>query len=596
MTETKQITTVSDFFVERLSAWGVERIFGHPGDGINGILGALNRAGNHPAFIQAPHEELASLMACGHAKLTGQIGVCLATQGPGAIHLLNGLYDAKLDHQPVVAIIGHPSQMALGANFQQEIDLVSLYKDVASAYCQLLSSPEQVRHAIDRAFRIAQAERTVTCLIVPHDLQKEEAVEQPPQAHGAMHSGIGYATPVVTPSPEDLQRAADVLNAGSKVAILAGAGALGAGDAIAQVAERLGAGVAKALLGKAALPDDLPFVTGSAGWLGTSASNQMLKACDTLLMIGTGFPYTEFLPKEGQARGVQIDINEGMLSIRFPMEVNLAGDSAATLEQLLPLLEAKSDTSWRQQIEAWKQEWLQQAETWAHQPAEPLNPQLVFHELSPRLPDECIITGDCGSSTVWYARYLQMRPGMQGTLSGTLATMGSGLPYAVAAKFAYPDRPVVAIIGDGAMQMSGINSLITVAKYWQQWRNPVMVILVLNNRDLNYVTWEQRVMEGEPKFPASQDLADFPYARYAELLGLTGVRMERPEDVVPGWEQAFGSDRPVVVEAIVDPHIPTFPPKLTQEQKEKLHQALQEGDPDAKEVWQHVKQMGFIDS
>jgi pyruvate dehydrogenase (quinone) len=594
MTQTEPVATVSDFIVQRLTAWGVERIYGYPGDGINGILGALNRAGNRPEFIQAPHEELASLMACAHAKFTGQPGVCLATQGPGAVHLLNGLYDAKLDHQPVVAIVGQPAQMSLGSHFQQEIDLVALYKDVAGAYCQMLTSPAQVRHVIDRAFRIAQSERTVTCVIVPHDLQRLEAVAEPPHEHGAMHSGVGYAAPLVVPSAGDLRRAADVLNAGEKIALLVGAGALNAGQEVAQVAERLGAGVAKALLGKAALTDDLPFVTGSVGWLGTSASNQMLMACDTLLMVGSGFPYTEFLPKAGQARGVQIDINERMLSLRYPMEVNLVGDSAATLEGLLPLLEPRTASAWRQQIEHWKRDWQQQAEQWAMQESKLLNPQRVFFELSPRLPQDCILTGDCGSSTVWYARYLQIRPGTRASLSGTLATMGSGLPYAIAAKWAHPDRPVVAIVGDGAMQMSGINSLITVAKYWRQWRDPRLAVLVLNNRDLNYVSWEQRVMEGEPKFTASQDIPDFPYARYAELLGLKGVRMERPSDVAHAWDEALAADRPVVVEAITDPNIPPLPPQLKPEQQKKLHQALQSGDPDAEDVVQALQRQGLL--
>jgi len=533
-------------------------------------------------------------MACAHAKFSGQVGVCLATQGPGAVHLLNGLYDAKLDHQPVVAIVGQPSQMALGANFQQEIDLISLYKDVAGAYCQMLSSPAQVRHAIDRAFRIAQSERTVTCLIVPHDLQREQALAEPPHEHGAMHSGIGYAAPLIVPSAGDLERAADVLNAGSKVAILAGAGALKAGDQVAQVAEQLGAGVAKALLGKAALPDNLPFVTGSVGWLGTSASNQMMQQCDTLLMVGSGFPYTEFLPQQGQARGVQIDIDQRMLSLRYPMEVNLVGDSAVTLQALLPLLKPKRDGVWRQQIERWKREWQQQAQAWAMQEAQALNPQRVFFELSPRLSQQCILAGDCGSSTVWYARYLQIQPGMQASLSGTLATMGSGVPYAVAAKFTHPDRPVLAIVGDGAMQMNGISGLITIAKYWQQWRDPRLVVLVLNNRDLNYVTWEQRVIEGEPKFTASQDLPDFPYAGYAELLGLKGVRMEQPDDVARGWDEALSADRPVVVEAIVDPNIPALPPELKPEQQQKLRQALQNGDPDAEDVMKRLQRQGLL--
>lgn len=586
--------TVSDFLLERLRAWGVERIYGYAGDGINGILAALNRAGNQPVFIQSAHEELAALMACAHAKYTGEVGVCLATSGPGAIHLLNGLYDASADHQPLVAIVGQQPRMALGGRYQQENDLITLFKDVAGAFCQLLVEPTQARHLVDRAFRIALAERAVTCLIIPHDVQLLEAVEQPPQEHGAIFSGIGYSEPQIVPRQEDLQRAADVLNAGSKVALLVGAGALHATDEVIEAAERLGAGVAKALLGKAAVPDDLPFVTGSAGWLGTLASNRMLQQCDTLLMIGSGFPYSEFLPREGEARGVQIDRQGRMLSLRYPMEVGLVGDSAATLRALLPLLRQKEDSAWREQIARWNDEWRQMAERWANQQTELLNPQLVFAELSPRLPDDVILAGDSGSSTVWYARYLQIRRGMLASLSGTLATMGSALPYATAAKFAYPDRLAIAILGDGAMQMNGLNQLITVAKYWKEWRDPRLVVLVLNNRDLNYVTWEQRAMEGEPKFPASQDLLDFPYADFAELMGLQAVRMERPEDVAPGWEQALAADRPVVVEAITDPHVPTLPPELKPEQEQKLRQALAGGDPDAPEVLTMLRRAGLL--
>ena len=585
---------VSDFIVRRLGEWGVTRLYGYSGDGINGILGALGRAGNRPELIQPPHEELCALMATGHAKFTGQVGVCLATQGPGAIHLLNGLYDARLDHQPVVAIVGQQAQMSMGAHYQQEVDLLTLFKDVAGEYVQMMSTPEQVRHVIDRAFRTALAERTVTCIIVPHDLQEQDAVEQPPHEHGAIPSAVGWSPPTVVPSADDLKRAAEVLNAGRKVAILVGAGAIHATDEVIEVAERLGAGVAKALLGKAALPDDLPFVTGSVGWLGTRASNEMMAKCDTLLMVGSGFPYTEFLPREGQARGVQIDIDGRMLSIRYPMEVNLVGDSAETLRALLPHLREKTDRSWRQTVEANVQAWWREVEQHAMYEADPLNPQRVFWELSPRLPDGCILTGDSGSSTVWYARNLKIRRGMLASLSGTLATMGSALPYAIAAKFAHPDRPVVATMGDGAMQMSGMNALLTVAQHWRRWNDPRLIVLVLNNRELAYVTWEQRVMEGDPKFAPSQDIPDFPYARFAELLGLKGIRVDAPDAVGPAWDEALAADRPVVFEAVTDPTVPTLPPELQPKQLEKLTSALSKNDPDAKAVTQRLIQEGHL--
>src|SRR4051812_30578630 len=470
---------VSDYLVRRLRAWGVRRIYGYSGDGINGLLGALNPAGNDPTFIQVRHEENASLMACAHAKFTGAVGVCLATQGPGAIHLLNGLYDAKLDHQPVVAIVGDIAQVSGGSRFQQEVDLQTLFKDVASAFLEVATDPAQIRHLVDRAMRIAIAKRTVTCIIVPHDVQNEEAVPAPPNEHGAMHSAIGYAPPRVVPQPADLQRAADVLNAGHRVAMLIGAGAFGARSEVIETAKVLGAGVAKALLGKAAVPDDLPFVTGSVGWLGTAASNDMMAKCDTLLMVGSGFPYTEFLPREGQARAVQIDIDPGMLSLRYPMEVELVGDSEETLRALLPLLQPKTDRSWRREIEASVRAWGEEAERRALQPADPVNPQLVFRELSTRLPDNCILAADSGTSTVWYARDLAIRSGMLASVSGTLATMGCGLPYAIAAKFAYPDRPALALIGDGAMQMSGMTELLTVEKYWRDWADPRLILLIL---------------------------------------------------------------------------------------------------------------------
>ena len=572
--------TVGDFVWERLHAWGVRRVFGYPGDGINGLIGALDRAKDRIRFVQVRHEEMAAFMACAHAKYTGEVGVCLATSGPGAIHLLNGLYDARADHQPALAIVGQQARAALGGHYQQEVDLHSLFKDVAGAFVQQASVPAQIRHMVDRAMRIAMAERKVTCLIIPNDLQELDAVETPPREHGTVHSGIGYERPLVMPAPDQLRRAAEALNAGSKVAMLVGAGALHATDEIIAVADRLGAGVAKALLGKAAVPDDLPFVTGSIGLLGTRPSYDMMMRCDTLLMVGSGFPYSEFLPKEGQARGVQIDIEPGMLSLRYPMEVNLVGDSRATLEALLPLLERKADRSWREDIEKGVAEWWRTLEARAMQPAEPLNPQRVFWDLSPRLPERCIVAGDSGSHTNWYARDVRLRRGMMGTLSGGLASMGSGMPYAIAAKFAHPDRPVLAICGDGAMQMNGMNALITVARYWKEWADPRLVVLVLNNRDLNQVTWEQRAMAGDPKFPGSQSLPDLPYHRYAEMLGLGGIFVDSPDRVAPAWEQAFAADRPTLVEFYTDPNVPPLPPHIKFAQAKKFATTLLHGDPD----------------
>ncbi|HMR65732.1 MAG TPA: thiamine pyrophosphate-requiring protein, partial [Anaerolineae bacterium] len=532
--------TVADFLVQRLHQWGITRVYGYPGDGINGIMGAFQEAakdGQGPIWTQVRHEEMAAFMACGHAKFTGEVGVCVATSGPGAIHLLNGLYDAKMDHQPVVALVGQQARMALGGSYQQEVDLISLYKDVAKAYVHMVTVPEQLPDVVDRAVRIALVERTVTCLIFPNDIQNEPAVaiEDLPRTHGVVYGSVGYAAPRITAPQDEIQRAAEVLNSGQKVAILIGAGARRAAAEVVQVADLLGAGVAKALLGKDVLPDDLPFVTGSIGLLGTEPSDYMMKNCDTLLMIGSSFPYAEFLPKPGQARGVQIDIDGRMIGIRYPMEVNLVGDSTTTLQDLLPLLRRKADRSWREKIEEKVVDWWEVTEGRAMNEAKPVNPQRVFWELSPLLPDNCILTADSGSAANWFARDVKIREGMRASLSGNLATMGPGVPYAIAAKFAYPHRVPVALVGDGAMLMNGINELVTIAHYWQEWPDPRLVILVLHNNDLNQVTWEMRVMEGNPKFAASQYVPDFPYARYAEMLGLKGIRVDAPEAIRLAW-------------------------------------------------------------
>ncbi len=576
--------TVSDFLLKRLHAWGVRHIYGYPGDGINGIMGALGRAqdnGLDLTFVQSRHEELSAFMACGHAKFTGEVGVCLATSGPGAIHLLNGLYDAKLDHQPVVAIVGQQARAALGGDYQQEVDLLSLFKDVAHEFVHMATTPEQVRHLVDRAIRIARDQRTVTCIILPNDLQDLDAVEAPPHKHGTVHSGIDKPAMHVAPPDEELRKAAEILNAGEKVAMLVGAGALHATDEIIAVAERLGAGVAKALLGKAAVPDDLPYVTGSIGLLGTKPSWELMKDCDTLLMVGSSFPYSEFLPQEGQARGVQIDIDGRKLNLRYPMELGLVGDARETLRALLPLLVPRQSDRWRKTVEKNTKQWWEILEARAMSEADPVNPQRVFWELSPRLPEDCIITCDSGSAANWYARDLKFRRGMMGSLSGGLATMGPAVPYAIAAKFAHPDRPVVALVGDGAMQMNGINGLITIAKYWREWRNPRLAIMVLNNGDLNQVTWEQRAMQGDPKYEASQVLPNFPYAAFARMLGLEGIRVERPEELASAWDTALRSNTPVLLEVLTDPNVPPLPPHITREQAMAYLSALWNRDPDS---------------
>jgi pyruvate dehydrogenase (quinone) len=572
--------TTGDFLVERLIGWGIKRIYGYPGDGINGIMGGLNRHRNEIEFIQTRHEEIAAFMACAHAKFTGETGVCMATSGPGAIHLLNGLYDAKMDNQPVVAIVGQQARNSIGAYYQQEVDLISLFKDVAHNYVHMASTPEQIRQLIDEAFRIAKAERDVTCIIIPNDVQEMDAVESPPRKHGNTLTSIGYSFPNIIPREDDLKQAADILNNGKKVAILVGQGAMNASDEVMQVAEILGAGVAKALLGKCVLPDTLPFVTGPIGLLGSKPSWDMMAECDTFFMIGTGFPYVEFLPKEGQAKAVQIDIKARMLGLRYPTDVKLHGDSALTLRELIPMLETKSDRSWRKRLEDDLKEWWKILEVRSMHPANPINPQRLFWELSPKLPDNCILTSDSGSAANWFARDVKVRKGMMSSLSGNLATMCPGVPYALAAKINHSERVVISMVGDGAMQMLGNNGLIDVKKYCHNWKDPRFIVLVLDNKDLNQVTWEQRILSGDAKFSASQDIPEFPYAAYADNLGFIGIELDKPEHISRAWDDALRADRPVVIDAHCDPDVPTIPPHITFEQAKAYVSAVYKGDPD----------------
>ncbi|HEY1813659.1 MAG TPA: thiamine pyrophosphate-requiring protein [Kofleriaceae bacterium] len=585
--------TVSDQIIQRLYTWGVRTIYGYPGDGINGLIGALGRSDGKIRFIQTRHEEIAAFMACAHAKYTGEVGVCMATSGPGAIHLLNGLYDAASDHQPVVAIVGQAATTAMGGSYQQEVDLLSLFKDVAHNYVQECLSPAAARHQIDRAMRIAVAERCVTAVIVPNDIQEMDEVEIPPHEHNMLASGAGYHRGVVVPAKDDLRAAAEILNSGERVAMLVGAGALEASQEVLAIADVLGAGIAKALLGKAVVPDDLPFVTGAIGLLGTEPSDKLMEKCDTLLMVGSSFPYAEFLPKPGKARGVQIDLAPGMLSLRYPMEVCLHGDAAQTLRALLPMLTRKSDTDWRDDIAEWNTDWWRLVEKRAMADAKPINPQRIFWELSPRLPDNAILSADSGSCAGWWARDLKIRSGMKATLSGNLATMGPAMPYAAAAKFAFPDRPVIATVGDGAMQMIGNNVLITIAAHYKEWKDPRLVVIVLNNGDLNQVTWEQRVMAGDPKFEVSQNLPPFQYARYAQILNLNGIMVDTPDKIVPALEEALHADRPTLIECIVDPEVPPLPPHVTFKEAKNFMSAVGHGDVHrwhmieqaAKQVW-----------
>ncbi|MFF5496540.1 thiamine pyrophosphate-requiring protein [Streptomyces aquilus] len=573
-------TKVSDHILARLREWGVEHVFGYPGDGINGLLAAWGRAENRPRFVQSRHEEMSAFEAVGYAKFSGRVGVCAATSGPGAIHLLNGLYDAKLDHVPVLAIVGQTHRTAMGGSYQQEVDLHTLFKDVASDFVETVTVPEQLPNVLDRALRTAYARRAPTAIIIPGDVQE---LDYAPPTHEfkMVPSSLDRSSWTAVPSEESLNRAAEILNSGDKVAVLVGQGAAGARTEVGRIAELLGAGVAKALLGKDVLSDELPYVTGSIGLLGTRPSYELMRDCDTLLTIGSSFPYTQFMPEFGKARGVQIDIDPHMVGMRYPYEVNLVGDAKATLERLIPLLNgAERGRQWYDTVCDNVRRWREVMGRRAEQSADPINPEYVVHALDPLLPGNAIVSSDSGSAANWYARHLTMRPGMRSSLSGTLATMGCGVPYAIGAKFAHPDRPAIALVGDGAMQMNGLAELITAAKYQDLWEDPRLVIGVFNNHDLNQVTWEMRAMEGAPSFLPSQELPDVQYAAFARSLGLTGIRVEKPEDVEAGWRAGLEADGPAVIEFLTDPAVPPIPPHATWDQMEATAASILKGDAD----------------
>jgi pyruvate dehydrogenase (quinone) len=570
---------VADVLLQRLRDWDVKQVFGYPGDGINGLLAAWGRADNNPQFVQSRHEEMSAFEAVGYAKFSGNVAVCAATSGPGAIHLLNGLYDAKLDHVPVVAIVGQTERSALGGSYQQEVDLLSLYKDVCSDYVQMCVVPQQLPNLIDRAIRIAATEHAPTALIFPSDVFELD-YEPPQHAFKQVPSSLGLTS--VTPRADDaaVRQAAEILNSGEKVALLVGQGARGCLPEITQLADTLGAGAAKALLGKDVLPDDLPWVTGPIGLLGSVPSYRMMMDCDTLLTIGSNFPYTQFLPPLDQARAIQIDRSGKWIGMRYPYELNLVGDARATLRTLLPLLEAKSERKWRESIESDVAEWWDVLERRAMIDADPVNPMRIFHELSKQLPADAIVAADSGSAANWYARHLRFQDGVRGSLSGTLATMGPGVPYAIGAKWAHPDRPAIALVGDGAMQMNGMAELITIGRYWQQWDDPRLIVAVLHNNDLNQVTWEMRAMEGAPKFTESQNLPDIDYAGFARAIGLHALNVDSPDGVAPAWEQALSADRPSVLDIRCDPDVPPIPPHATFDQVKAMAGAAMKGDED----------------
>lgn len=571
--------TIADLVVERLRAWRVPRVFGHPGEGVALIVESLRRAGGDPAFVPSRHEEAAGFMASGHAKFTGGVGICLATQGPGALHLLGGLYDAKLDSKPVVAIVGQQTHSALGSAYQ-EIELPRLFSDVCAQFLRIAAVAEQVPYLVDQAIRTALSTRSPTCLVVPHDLLGQEVPDgmPHPDGGGVIAASPGLPPARVVPHEQDLNAAAQLLAAGRRVAILVGQGGYGAADEIMELADRIGAGVATSLLGKPVLDERLPYHTGVLGQVGTEASAQLMAGCDTLLMIGTNDPWTGYYPVPGQATAVQIDIDGSRLATRYPIDVPLIGDARETLRALLDRIPSRNNGDWRDTVEIAVDRARTETSARADAPARQVNPRLVLHELSARLPVDASVAVDVGSVTYWYARHLQLPPGVRAHLCGTLASVGSALPYAVAAKLAAPDRPVLALLGDGAMQSSGLAELITVAQRWPEWSDPRFVVLVLNNGDRGgragdpepeeRSAFPVRATGAEPDRPAGAGLptpeviraGNIPYAGWARLLGLHGIRVDRPELVGAAWDEAIATDRPTLIEAVVDVTAPLEPP------------------------------------
>jgi pyruvate dehydrogenase (quinone) len=567
---------VADLVVDRLRTSGVRRVFGYSGDGINAFMGALRRD-DGVDFVQARHEEAAAFMAVATSKYAGDLGVVTSTQGPGAVHLLNGLYDAKLDHVPVLAIIGQQDRSVLGSEYQQEIDLQLLFQDVAG-YVQTVMSAESARMVLDRAMRIAVTAGTPAVVVLPHDVQKMEdpgAVHE----HGVITTASGWNRARVTPDQDDLAAAAELLRAGERPAILLGQGGSSAREGVAQLAERLGAGVTTSLLGKPGWDEGLPLSCGVMGHLGTPASGWLMKECDSLLIVGSNDPWTEYYPAPGQARAVQVDLDPARIGNRYPVEVGLHGDAGPTIDALLDLI-PETKRLWRPDVVDNVARSRDILERRAAVPARPVNPELVVRRLGDHLPDDARVAVDVGSVTYWYARHLRLPADVPAHLCSTLACMGAGVPYGLAAKLDAPERPVVVLSGDGAFQMAGISELVTVSKRWREWADPRFVVLVLHNRDLAEVTWEQREMEGDPRFDDSQDLPTFRYAAYADLLGLTGVRITDPAEIDQAWQDALAARRPVLIEAVVDADVPLLPPFPAGEDKlESFRRGLaQEGD------------------
>ncbi|MCP2030363.1 pyruvate dehydrogenase (quinone) [Okibacterium sp. HSC-33S16] len=570
----EQQRTVSDAVVDSLGQWGVTRVYGYSGDGINGVLEAMRRSTSDIVFVQARHEENAAFMAVGEAKYAGGVGVVISTQGPGAVHLLNGLYDAKLDRVPVVALVGQQHRSVLGAGYMQEIDLRTLFSDVAAQYIAEVTSAEQVPMVIDRAFRAALSSGSPAVVILPHDVQTEPAPEHPHE-HGIVPSTAVFDHPVVRATDERVAAAATLLAAAKRPALLVGKGAAQAVDEVKDFAEHLGAGVVTSLLGKPYVDERLPYAAGTMGHLGTTASAQVFADCDALLIIGSNDPWTEFYPAPGQAKTVQIDIDPRAIGNRSRVDVGLVGDAAATLRALRDATSAPSNQVWAEYVRDVVERWRKISGERAAVATDHVNPEAAMRALNDHLPANARVALDVGSVVYWYARQLILPPGIQAHVSGTLASMGCGIPYGLAAKFTAPDRPVAVLSGDGGMQMTGLAELVTVAAHWQEWSDPRYVVAVFDNRDLAEVSWEQREMEGAPRFEASQTLPSVPYEEYARLLGLEGVRVSRTEELNAGWQRAWSSDRPCVLSIRTDPATPMLPPLAAASEKvDQMRSAL----------------------
>jgi pyruvate dehydrogenase (quinone) len=567
--------TAADILVETIIDWGVECVFGMPGDGINGIMEALRTRQDRIRFVQVRHEEAAAFMACGYAKFTGRLGVCLATSGPGGIHLLNGLYDAKLDGQPVLALTGLPYHDLISTHTQQDVELDRLFTDVAK-YNVRVMGPDQMESVVDLACRTALTWHGVAHVTIPVDVQDMPAGRRRSKRNVPHHTADIEARGARLPAEEDLRDAAAVLNEGRRTVILAGRGALHATDELEQLAEILAAPIVKPLLGKAAVPDDSPYTTGSVGLLGTRPSQEALEECDTLLMVGTSFPYLEYYPRPGQARGVQIELDPMRIGLRYPVEVGLVGDSRRALRALMPLLRPRRDRAFLDRARQGMKEWNALMQERAARNDTPMKPQRLAAELGARLRDDAIVTCDSGTVATWWARHIPARRGQMHSLSGNLATMANGFPYAIAAQLAHPGRQVVAFVGDGGFSML-MAELATCVKY----RLPVKVVVVKNNT-LGQIKWEQMVFLGNPEYGCELQPIDF--ALLAQACGATGLTIEDPAECGAVLERALAAPGPVVVQAVVDPLEPPLPPKITMEQARKFALALLRGEPNREKI------------